>query len=237
MGNVCSLVKIAKAPVLREAETQPQEKHESVFTDIMGPFRVESLSRFRYCTVSADQCKKYVFVDMVRAKSEALTSLGKCDLSVVTPKKGKRKDLHDAENLKTQIRAMRRDASDVQEATQDEEFIAVRRVSETKIHWSRVTQKTSHSLRHLASMKMHWSKFTGKSPDEGQEQEMFRLFWRNHPILQRLRVTMRNPKHSTKPRHTITSYRLRTMAPANEVRDEVTPRERELGSSGITHKK
>ena len=41
--NVCALAKITKTPVPRVAETQAEEKLEGVFTDVMGPFRVESL--------------------------------------------------------------------------------------------------------------------------------------------------------------------------------------------------
>ena len=53
--NVCALAKITKTPVPRVAETQAEEKLERVFTDVMGPFRVESLSGFRFCIVFADQ--------------------------------------------------------------------------------------------------------------------------------------------------------------------------------------
>ena len=49
--NVCALAKITKTPVPRVAETQEEEKLERVFTDVMGPFRVESLSGFRFCIV------------------------------------------------------------------------------------------------------------------------------------------------------------------------------------------
>ena len=61
--NVCALAKITKTPVPRVAETQAEEKLERVFTDVMGPFRVESLSGFRFCIVFADQYTKFVFVD------------------------------------------------------------------------------------------------------------------------------------------------------------------------------
>ena len=52
-----------------------------------GPFRVESLSSFEFCNVFADQYLKFVFVDLLKAKSEALASLKKFVLSVGTPKK------------------------------------------------------------------------------------------------------------------------------------------------------
>ena len=52
--NVCALAQIIKTPVPRAAETQAEEKLERVFTDVMGPFRVESLSEFRFCIVFAD---------------------------------------------------------------------------------------------------------------------------------------------------------------------------------------
>ena len=67
--------------------TQAEEKLERVFTDVMGPLRVESLSGFRFCIVFADQYTKFVFVDLIKAKSEALSSLKKFVLSVGTPKK------------------------------------------------------------------------------------------------------------------------------------------------------
>ena len=69
------------------AETQAEEKLERVFTDVMGPFRVESLSGLRFCIVLADHYTKFVFVDLLKAKSEALASLKKFVLSVGTPKK------------------------------------------------------------------------------------------------------------------------------------------------------
>ena len=84
---MCALAKITKTPVPRVAETQAEEKLERVFTDVMGPFRVESLSGFRFCIVFADQYTKFVFVDLLKAKSEALASLKKFVLSVRTPKK------------------------------------------------------------------------------------------------------------------------------------------------------
>ena len=85
--NVCALAKITKTTVPRVAETQAEEKLERVFTEVMGPFRVESLSGFRFCIVFADQYTKFVFVDLLKAKSEALASLKKFVLIVGTPKK------------------------------------------------------------------------------------------------------------------------------------------------------
>ena len=41
--NVCALAKITKTPVPRVAETKAEKKLERLFTDVMGPFRVESL--------------------------------------------------------------------------------------------------------------------------------------------------------------------------------------------------
>ena len=76
---------------LRSQRFQYQEwqrpKQKRVFTDVMGPFRVESLSGFRFCIVFADQYTKFVFVDLLKAKSEALASLKKFVLNVGTPKK------------------------------------------------------------------------------------------------------------------------------------------------------
>ena len=57
-----------------------------MFTDVMGLFRVESLSGFQFCIVFADQYTKFVFVDLLKAKSEALASLKKFDLSVGRPR-------------------------------------------------------------------------------------------------------------------------------------------------------
>ena len=84
--NVCALAKITKTPVPRVPETQAEEKLERVFTDVMGPFRVESLSGFRFCIVFADQYTKFMFEDLLKAKSEAPASLKKSVLSVGTPK-------------------------------------------------------------------------------------------------------------------------------------------------------
>ena len=85
--NVCALAKITKTTVPRVAETPAEENLERVFTDVMGPFRVESLSGFRFCNLFADQYTKFVFVDLLKPKSEALASLKKFVLSVGTPKK------------------------------------------------------------------------------------------------------------------------------------------------------
>ena len=75
--NVCALTKITKTPVPRVAESQADEKPERVFIDVMGPFRVESVSGFRFCIVFADQYTKFVFVVLLKAKSKALASLKK----------------------------------------------------------------------------------------------------------------------------------------------------------------
>ena len=68
-------------------ETQAEKKLERVFTDVMGPFRVESLPGFRFCIVFAEQHTKFVFVDLLKAKGEAQASLKKFVLCVETPKK------------------------------------------------------------------------------------------------------------------------------------------------------
>ena len=73
--NLSALAKITRTPVLRVAKSQAEEKLEWVFTDVMIPFRVESLSGFRFCIVFADQYTKFVFVDLLKAKSEAPASL------------------------------------------------------------------------------------------------------------------------------------------------------------------
>ena len=85
--QLCALAKITKTPVPRVAETQAEEKLERVFTDVMGPFRVESLSGFRFCLVFADQYTKFLFEDLLKAKNEALASLKKFVLSVGRPQK------------------------------------------------------------------------------------------------------------------------------------------------------
>ena len=53
--NVFTKAKITKTPVPRVTETQAEEKLERLFTDVMGPFRVESLSEFWFGIVFADQ--------------------------------------------------------------------------------------------------------------------------------------------------------------------------------------
>ena len=53
--NVCALAKITQTAVPRVGGTQAEEKLERVLTDVMGHFRVESLSGFRFCIVFADQ--------------------------------------------------------------------------------------------------------------------------------------------------------------------------------------
>ena len=98
------------------AETQAEEKLERVFTDVMGPFRVESLSGFRFCIVFADQYTKFVFVDLLgKAKSEAQASLKRFVLSVGTPEKLR----HDnaKEFLSEQFKTYCLDAGILQEKT------------------------------------------------------------------------------------------------------------------------
>ena len=85
--KLCAFAKITKTPVPRLAETQVEEKLERVFTGVMGSSRVESLSGFRFCIVSANQYTKFLFVDLLKAKSEALASMKKFVLSVGTLKK------------------------------------------------------------------------------------------------------------------------------------------------------
>ena len=113
--NVCALAKITKTPVPKVAETKAEEKLERVFTDVMGPFRVESLSGFRFCIVFADQYTKFVFVDLLKAKSEALASLKKFVLSVGTPKKLRQDNAK--EFLSEQFKTYCLDAGILQEKT------------------------------------------------------------------------------------------------------------------------
>ena len=62
---------------------------ERVFTDVMGPFRVELLPGLLFCIMFADQQTKFVFVDLLKAKGEALTSLKKFVLSRRPRRRGK----------------------------------------------------------------------------------------------------------------------------------------------------
>ena len=58
----------------------------------MWTFTVESLLGFRFCLVFTDQYTKFVFVDLLKAKSEALASPMKFVISVGTPKKLRQDD-------------------------------------------------------------------------------------------------------------------------------------------------
>ena len=113
--NVCALTKITKTPVQRVAETKAEEKLESVFTDVMGPFRVESLSGFRFRSVFADQYTKFVFVDSLKAEIEALASLKKFVLIVGTPRKMRQDNAK--EFLSEQFKMYSLDTSILQENT------------------------------------------------------------------------------------------------------------------------
>ena len=113
--NVCALAMITKVPVPRMAESQEEEKLERVFTDVMGTFRVESLSGLRFCIVFADQYTKFVFVDLLKEKSEALASLKKFVLSVGTPKKLRQDNAK--EFLSEQFKTYCLDAAILQEKT------------------------------------------------------------------------------------------------------------------------
>ena len=97
------------------AETQVEEKLERVFTEVMGPFRVESMSKFWFFIVFADHYTMFVFVDLLRAKSEALASLKKFVLSVGTPKKLSQDNAK--EFLSEQFRMYYLDAGILQEKT------------------------------------------------------------------------------------------------------------------------
>ena len=100
---MCALAKITKTPVPRVAETQAEEKLERVFTDVMGPFRVESLSGFRFCFVFAV------------VKSEALASLKKFFLFVGTPEMLRQDNAK--EFLSEQFKTYCLDAGIIQEKT------------------------------------------------------------------------------------------------------------------------
>ena len=113
--NVCALAKITKTPVPRVAETQAEEKLERLFTDVMGPIRVESLSGFRFCIVFEDYYTKFVFVDLLKAKSEALASLKIFVLRVGTPKKLRQDNAK--EFLSEQFKTYCLDAGILQEKT------------------------------------------------------------------------------------------------------------------------
>ena len=111
--NLCALAKITKTPVPRVAETQAEEKLETCSQT--GPFREESLSGFRFCIVFADQYTKFVFVELLKAKNEALASLKKFVLSVETPKKLRQDDAK--EFLSEQFKTYCLDAGILQEKT------------------------------------------------------------------------------------------------------------------------
>ena len=113
--NVCAFAKVTKTPLPKVAETQAEEKLERLFTDVMGPFRVESLSGYRFCFVFADQYTKFVFLDLLKAKSEALASLKKIFLSVRTLKKLKQDNAK--EFLSEQFKMYCLDSSILQERT------------------------------------------------------------------------------------------------------------------------
>ena len=81
----------------------------------MGPFRVESLSRFRFCIVFADQYTKFVFVDLLKEKNEALASLKKFVLIVGTPKTLRQDNAN--EFLPEQLKTYCLDAGILQEKT------------------------------------------------------------------------------------------------------------------------
>ena len=91
LRNVYALSKITKTPVSRLAETQAKDNFESAFTQVMEPFRVESLSAFRLFKVFADMYMKCVFVDLLKTNSEALASFEKFVLIVRTPMKMRQK--------------------------------------------------------------------------------------------------------------------------------------------------
>ena len=96
-----------------------------------------------------------------------------------------REEWHCAENVNTQETSLRRDASDVEEAA-DEEGVLVLLLQEgvldTLSRWKTVKRRTSH--RQLAFLKRHWCKRTGQSPDEGHEQGMFGNFLeKSGPVL------------------------------------------------------
>ena len=113
--NVCALAKITKTSLPRVAETQAEGKLERVFTDVMGPFRVESLSGFRFCLVFAEQYTKFVLADLLKAKSDKLASLKKFVLSVGTPKKLRQDNAK--EFLSEQFKTYCLDAGILQEKT------------------------------------------------------------------------------------------------------------------------
>ena len=58
-----------------------------VFRDVIGPFRLESLIGFCFFIGFAVQYTKFVFMDLLKTKTESLASLKEFLLSVGTPKK------------------------------------------------------------------------------------------------------------------------------------------------------
>ena len=61
-----------------------------VFTEVMRPLRVESLSELWFFIVFADQYTKFVLVNLRKAEIEALVTLKQLPLIVGTLKKLKR---------------------------------------------------------------------------------------------------------------------------------------------------
>ena len=133
--NVCALAKITKTPVPIVAETQAEEKREMVFTDVMGPFRVESLSEFRFCIVFTEQYMK--FVDLLKAKIEALARLKKFALSVGTPKNLRQDNAK--EFFSEQFKTYCLDAGILQEKT----------IPETP-HQNRISERCNRTLLEMA---------------------------------------------------------------------------------------
>ena len=87
MYAMCVHWPISQRLQYQEWQRPKQKRSWRGCSDVMGPFRVESLSGFRFCIAFADQYTTFVFVDLLKAKSDALASLKKFDLSVGTPKK------------------------------------------------------------------------------------------------------------------------------------------------------
>ena len=53
--NVYARAKMTKTLVSRLAEIQAEEKLEGAFTDVLGFYRKEELSGYRFCLLSADK--------------------------------------------------------------------------------------------------------------------------------------------------------------------------------------
>ena len=98
-----------------------------------------------------------------------------------------KEEWHDTRSVNTRETALRRDASDVEEAAQDEDNTATR----GKLRDSGSLEDSDTEDFSQPETVILWSNRTGQSPDGGHEQGMFHNFLeKSRSILQLLRVKM-----------------------------------------------